>query len=358
MKKNSLHNRIFIGLFLLLCLLPVLGMLVFGPAKPAANEILASKPKLISRDGEWNRDFLSDLSDYVGDRFYARQQCITAWSVLNAKLFGTSADESVVLGKNGSLYYAESLNDYMGISLSDAEIRTAAENLLAIQQYVEAKGASFVFAVAPNKNSLYPTDMPGYIPADHENGNAVRLMQAMDELGVHYADLSAALSAEEKQLYYRTDSHWTTEGAALGADTLLTALGRPTNYYSGSFTAGDEHRGDLYEMLYPAGTFTETDSVPVSGFSFETASNPNGGEAPTIKASCAAGQRTLLCWRDSFGNALYPWLAESFAEATFLRANPYDLSKLEETGADTVIIELVERNIGWLVSRPPVIPEN
>ena len=74
----------------------------------------------------------------------------------------------------------------------------------------------------------------------------------------------------------------------------------------------------------------------------------------TIESTCRTGTGTLLCWRDSFGNSLYPYLAQRFEKATFLRASSYDLTKLGE--ADTVIIELVERNIPRLVQNAPVFP--
>ena len=44
--KNKMLHLLYIGLFLLICLTPFLGMLIFGPSEAAANEILASPPKL------------------------------------------------------------------------------------------------------------------------------------------------------------------------------------------------------------------------------------------------------------------------------------------------------------------------
>ena len=50
---------IFALLCLILCASLSLGMLVFGPAEAAANERLASKPKLIQKE-KWNPDYLTD----------------------------------------------------------------------------------------------------------------------------------------------------------------------------------------------------------------------------------------------------------------------------------------------------------
>ena len=58
--------------------------------------------------------------------------------------------------------------------------------------------------------------------------------------------------------------------------------------------------------------------------------------------------------RDSFGNALHADLAEDFGEALFSRAMPYDLSLMDDVQPDTLIVELVERNLCWLCTRPPL----
>jgi len=61
---------------------------------------------------------------------------------------------------------------------------------------------------------------------------------------------------------------------------------------------------------------------------------------------------TLLMFRDSFGNTLHQDLAESFSQACFSRAMPYDLSMLD---ADTLIVEIVERNLVDLSTKAPLM---
>ena len=41
------------------------------------------------------------------------------------------------------------------------------------------------------------------------------------------------------------------------------------------------------------------------------------------------GRYPQLCWRDSFGIALYPYLAETFHDAVFSRSATYDLVRLK-----------------------------
>ena len=64
------------------------------------------------------------------------------------------------------------------------------------------------------------------------------------------------------------------------------------------------------------------------------------------------GTGRLLAYRDSFGNLLYPYLADSSASARFSRSTMYDLT-LE---ADRVLVELVERNLKYLVTYGAIMP--
>ena len=354
--KNTVLNRIVITVFLLFCLIPSLGMAVFGESEAGANEVLAKFPELTDKNGVLNCDYLSEVSDWAGDRFAFRQQMITAWSRINAALFRTSAEDKVVMGNNGWLYFSDSLNDYVGLSLEDQKLEAIARNIALIQEYVESKGAGFVFTIAPNKNSIYPEYMPGYVPHADGSSNTKKLMPYFEKYGIAYADLFSVISAENETLYFRTDSHWDNKGAALAADAILTGLGRDSAFFNSEFSKGEEHKGDLYEMLYPAGDLTETDLRYVPGFSFTTAKDPNGGNAINIESLSENSTGRLMCWRDSFGVALYPYLAESFRDARFSRSAAYDLIRIESEETDAVVIEIVERNLNYLIENMAVYP--
>ena len=346
MKKTV--SVILISVFILLCALPSLMMLFFGPAKATANEILSPEASFVDSSGKFNKSVLNDFSDWFSDRFAFRSELSTFWAGINAKLFGISVENKVILGKNDWLYYRETIDDYSGVRLTEDELRRAAENLLSIQNYCASKNVDFVFTVAPNKNSLYFENMPTIINRSIDASNARRLYDMLDELNVHHADLYSAFTSENEVLYFKTDSHWTSKGAALAADRLLGELGRESSWYSSDFSLQKPHTGDLYEMLYPAGKTTETDWVPSRDFTYICESDPNGGNALNIRTSCENGTGSLLCWRDSFGISLYPYLAESFSKAYFSRASSYNISLIEDGDYDTVIIEIVERNISRL----------
>ena len=350
MKKTL--SLLFAALFLALCLIPSLELLITGGSGAAANQVLAPKPVLLKSDGRLNTAWLEDLSRYVNDRFSLRQEAVTLWARLNAGLLHSSVTDQVILGKDGWLYFSATIPDYTRSNpMTERELWCAARRLWLLQEYAEAQGGQFLFTVAPNKNQLYPEGMPTLAVADGPT-NTEALYRKLDEMGIAHLDLHAIFrAADPERLYFNTDSHWTSRGAALAADAILHAIGRESAYFGGPFTSGT-HKGDLYEMLYPTGTETEPDPVYAPGFSFEASSaNP---DSISISTKSAAGEGTLLMYRDSFGRSLYPYLAEAYGEAFFSRKNDYDPTALQPGGA--LVIELVERNLRYLLDYTPTMP--
>jgi hypothetical protein len=109
-------------------------------------------------------------------------------------------------------------------------------------------------------------------------------------------------------------------------------------------------------MLYPAGTELEQGAELARARRFSYVGAVRGPDDLTIRTSCETGEGSLLMFRDSFGSALHADMAESFRTACFSRLNPYDLTLLDKEGADTLVVELVERNLSWLTEKAPVMP--
>jgi len=346
---KKILKGLFVACILLMGAALTVGILFAGPAPAGANEVLSQAPSLTNRDGSFNKDVLSDTADWLSDRFFGRQMLISLNNRLTGVLFGNSATDDVILGKDGWLYYASTLSDYTGTTpMTDRELFCAANNLALISQHCTENGRQFAFLIAPNKNSLYPENMPDYgITA--ETTNARRLQEKLEALDVVYIDLFAAFDRPEN-LYFAHDSHWNSQGAALGADRINAAFGLQTDYFGDPFAASSPHKGDLYEMLYPA--FSDTEQNPIYGekLVFDYTSSATQPDSITLLTK-GQGSRSLLCYRDSFGNLLYPYLADSSSDARFSRSTSYDLTQEGEH----VLIELVERNLSYLYTYLPVM---
>lgn len=356
---------------LALVLAPSVGMIWFRADSTTENRELAPVPSLFEEDGSWNLDILSDLGGYFEDHFAFRNQLVAMNAAARAAL-GSSATDQVVVGTDGWLYYGGTLPDYLGQNrLSDRELRSIAHNLALAQGYVEGLGARFAFAVAPNKNALYPGHMPYYYLASEGPSNWERLVPYLDEAGVDYVDWKRLFAGDSGVWYLKTDSHWDNRGALMAANELLSATGRRGLLLDvGSATARADFMGDLESMLMPFGAqpevnyyyagyneneggYAETDA-PDLKWDF-TEGSERAVTASWTQAESDAGQGSLLMFRDSFGNALLPYLASSFERSAFSKMVPYNLPTAAQLSADTVVIERAERHLGYLAETPPIM---
>lgn len=350
MRKNGLYGA-FVGLFLAICLTFSLGTLAFGTSQAGANEQLQRQPTWLDKDGKINDNVLSDTAAWVNDHFFLRQELVSTDHYLTGALFQVSGVDSVILGKDGWLYYGPTVDNYTGLSaLSEREVFAVSRNLFLMQQFCQSQGKEFAFLVAPNKNSLYPQFMPELgVQAAQPDG--IRVLQQLEMLQVQTVDIYGAF-ANAPILYFETDSHWNPRGAALAADLVNQAFGKTSSYYAGPFQLAKEpYTGDLYEMLYPAFAGMEQQEVYAGQLAFSYEGNAQKPDSITLRTvSDKAG--SLLAYRDSFGNVLYPYLADSYGTARFSRSTTYDL-----TGTETyVLLEIVERNLRTLLTNLPIMP--
>lgn len=358
MKQRTKAN-LAAGAFFCACLIPSLGMLIQPPVRSAANQTLAPPPALTTEEGGLNPAVLQEITDYTADHFALRQQMITANAALEGLIFRTSAEDSVLMGRDGWLFYRETLDGYLHTaSMTERQLWSAAHTLALMTEYVQGQGARLVFTAAPNKVSLYPQYLP-YVGSPLEGESDVeRLLPLLEAEGVTYIDLFAPFRAQEAVLYFRTDSHWNTQGAALAQKSLLEGLGKDFQpfWLERERVVPDSHRGDLYEMVYPTGGGMEWDMEFDRPFTFSYVRPIRSPEDQRIETENPSKTGTLLMFRDSFGNSLFPFLAEEFGRCLFSRPVPYQLTLAEETEADTVLVELVERNLDYLCTQAPVFP--
>lgn len=349
--------KIYIALFLCICALPSAGLLFGGMEESMENRDTAQAPVLFTETGV-NVAFLRDAGAWFEDHFAFRNEWVTGHALLMGKLFHVSSQESVITGKDGWLFYRDSLEDFQGAELlSERKLFHVAHSMAMIQRYAQENGIKFVFTIAPNKNSLYGEYMPYYYQAFRSGeSNLGRLQKYLDSEGVNYVDLYGLLKNQAGRcLYHKRDSHWNNEGAALASDAVLSCLEKEHLSYAGrQYSIRKDFEGDLDKMLYPAAVTPEEeiyyDPTPQFAYVEEVESN----FAPKI-ATVSSGGGSLVMYRDSFGNALLPYMAEAYGDAYFSRGLPYHLSDLREHGADTLVIERAERFLPDMACEAPIM---
>lgn len=347
---------LFVGLALLVCLVPFLGTFVAPTTESTEKRTLAAAPELTNDEGQVNVNLLQDSGMWFTDHFALRNVLVSTDSLVRAKLFHTSANSQVIIGDDGWLFYDGTLPDYQGTrETTDRTLDNVAFNLSLIQGYVQSTGAEFRFTLVPNKNTVYGQYMPSRYGTSEEEHDAIRLKSFLEQRNVNYVDLMSvmgeAAASGEDQLYYATDTHWNAKGALLGYRGLISTLSGTYDDYAGLEWASAEHMGDLESMLYPVGARAEEDAVlsPEPAYSFVEGEDVEDASLATV----SNGSGRLLMFRDSFANALIPYLAPQFEEARFTKMTPYDLTAVASYKPDVVIWERAERELLDLASEPP-----
>lgn len=354
---------VYTALAALMCLLPSAGMLLSGSGGTASASDAVEPPQLVAEDGTPNVSFLSEAGEWFEANIAFRDELISANSALLEHVFGTSAqpgEGGVVVGTDGWLYYADSLDDYQGVNqLSERQLFDIAHQMRLLQDYVEGQGAHFAFTIAPNKATLYPEHMPYYYANGviTSVGTYERITEVLEQEGVNYVNLYDALASGEEVLYHERDSHWTTAGAAIAAAQVMDALGHEHRDYAQEERSVQlDYTGDLDQMLYPAFTAALPEVHYANAPAFEYVKEVESNFDPKISTTSAAAG-SLVMYRDSFGNALLPFMAEGYGEAYFSRGVPYQAAAdLETTGADTVVVERAERFLPDMLGAAPLIP--
>ena len=340
-----------------LLFVPSVTMPFFSDDGSSENRELAEFPQLRGEDGSFNGGYTDELDSWISDHIGFRKLLAGANSAWQSKLFGKSAEESVIVGDDGWLFYAETESDFLNVAtLSGRNINNIVRTLELMQEFAESHGAEFAVAVVPNKNTVYPEKMPYYyLPLDAD-GNLELLEAALADSVVNYADIRSAFSVADDILYQKTDSHWDYRGALLGYKTIMDSVEYPYNEFDGlTFEARTDWDGDLAGMLYADAAKQDVQYYPEYEFGYKIVSHETGVEAITLQTVNPNGQGKLIIFRDSFCNTMQTYLSESFAEATLSRAYPFVMDNVTKYDADVCVLEIVERNIPNLAKRAPVM---
>lgn len=356
MKKS--FKVIFIIVFFMICAYPLYGMLWYEEHEVTENKVLAAFPEFVDENGDWNINYMSELGDYFSDHFAGRQEFITANALVNGKIFKSSSEDIVVVGKDGWLYYKDSLGDYQGTKrMTQRGLNNIVTSLSLIQEYVEDLGKEFLFVVAPNKNSLYSQNMPYYYPIREKNNTLECLEPMMLEENIAYVDVKTMFLNAEGIYYHLGDSHWDNRGAIMVQNKLLDTLGKDyVSMFDYEPVIQTDFEGDLDKIFYPLARHQEIEWDYSKYFTFIYSDGNPDTTQPHIETTNTAKEGALVMVRDSFGNSLVPFMAEEFGEAYFTKVVPYRVDEMEKRDADVYIIEIVERNLDQFQRKAPVIP--
>ena len=314
-------------------------------------------------------EFMEKFEDYVTDQFPLRDQWIQL-KAYSERALGKQENNKVYFGTDGQTLFAQ----FNAPSPGDLEQKVGFVNALGQNLTVPV-----YFSLVPDKSWAWAMFLPENAP-NIDDGSTIEKAQALCGDRVTYIDLRTMLTGE-RDAFYRTDHHWTTMGARLAFQRLMSGMDlvRPIaaedlnglSYQGLSYT---EVSGSFYGTTYSSSgaAWVEPDSIyaviPEGGTGGrvtvdrypEGVAIPGGlyypeklevkdkyayflgGNQPlcVIKNPDAASGK-LLVIRDSYADSLAPFLAEEFQEVHLfdLRYNNTALTQyVADNGIDQVLV--------------------
>ncbi len=140
------------------------------------------------------------------------------------KMFNISLNESqVVVGKDKFFFLGNSFRNVMdkakGTFLySNKDIDIWSNKLKRLQDWYEKQGIQFIVVVASNKHTVYSDKLPdGILYKENETITDDIVKHSLNK-DIHILNLKKALreKKQDKQLFFRTDTHWNNYGALIG----------------------------------------------------------------------------------------------------------------------------------------------
>ena len=322
-------------------------------------------------------EFPAGFSAYMDDNFGLRGTLLRWYNLLLLEL-GASPSLRVVVGREGWLFYNnfEITNQNRGaMPLSPGELDLYVERFRSRREAVERRGLHYVLLPVPEKNSVYPE----FLPESLRRAGPSRFAQLLAQLEKRgepvVQTLPPLLAAKSGQarLYFQTDSHWTCRGAFVAYQALMDHI-EPLNLPGVQRVRESElvirekddrpgmdlarnilHLEDVFREHRDARCRyrTRRDLVAVRVDDGFEAKNPyrtfRQHQHWRYSLRGAEPRTRLLLYRDSYGNALIPFLLHSFDEVIVVpRPNmQFDMSLIDRYRPDIVVYEFVERSLYW-----------
>lgn len=323
----------FVTAFFCLFLGGLLAVHVFLPDREKSeteNRTLAQLPEF-SWEALKDGSYTEAIESYFADQFPLRD----GWT-------GMKARAEQLLGKRefNNIYLA---GDTLISKVETPDGTLLENNLSYIDRLKDKANANVVVGFIPSAAEIWKDKLPAGAQSWDQTG-----LLSMSQVDFH----TALKEHAEEQIFYRTDHHWTTLGAFYGANALLESLDREP-LKEEDFTveiASPDFNGTLYSqsgihwlepdtmeywvnesgLTVTSWSTGKPETVPLYDRGYLHAKDKYssflGGNQPlcVIKnENLPAEAGKLLLIRDSYSDALAPFLSQRFAEVHLLDLRYY-----------------------------------
>lgn len=366
---RRIADGVLIALFLLAISLPVVDMIFKLDPTPNSEMRTLSPAPTFALNATALKALPTQVKNWTADHFGFRNFMMRQHGLMKVFGLGVTSSSHVVLGKKDPaatdpataqwLFYAA--YNTMNYSLhrkpfTFEQLETWKRIMLRRQAWLKARGARYVFVIAPNSQSIYPEFLPDELQGVTQVTRADQLIEHLrvntdiEVIDLRHALRQARQANPQQRLFHRTDTHWNDVGSFYAYLDLAERLKlhypslKPLRWDQFEITRKTTQGGDLAGVLGGKDFFLEDrfDMVPRAPFVLRVARERH--MEPVIRASAPDPDKVrLVMFRDSFGEAMMSYLAEHFEKSLFVWTDQFDEQHLLDMKPTLVITEIVER---------------
>lgn len=310
---------------------------------PNENRYLAEPPKLTG-DRLLSGQFQKDLEDYLRDQIGFRDGWITIKTGVQ-KSCGNTDIGGAYVGKDGYDFEKITPED-VDDTLFRRNTQTVAEYFDSVSDMVEPNRLSFL--LVPTSGLVMEDKLPKNARLFDQSKYIDDVQRAMEDY--NFIDVRQELAThKDEYIYYRTDHHWTTDGAYIAYEKWCESTGHDCVGRDAlrQQIVTENFRGSLYSKILDADsaydciwTYGPKDAEPFGSenivvtidnketkdtcYAIEKLEEKdkyayffggNYGEVRIENTALEQGdteERNLLVVKDSFANSFVPFLTESY----------------------------------------------
>lgn len=334
-------------------------------------------------DGSWQSGF----ARWMQDQFALRDVWVNTQRAADEIVFQKVEEGGILLGKDHWMFTKL-------FTVDDATQKQLAKNVQAVSDFAAAHPGKVTFLLAPSASVIYPEELPAGAPMADENAMLDDIFTTVGQ-NASVLDLRPTFTADKNKneyLYFKTDHHWTADGAYYAYRELMKAKGMTasalTDYtrteypgFIGSFYQYSNQSDTLknnpdtvvaYTPTCNDLTYTDTDGNQKTGHVVSDATQYSEGNKylcficgdqpyERIDNPNITDGSSCVVIKESYGNAFVPFLANSYqtvhvVDYRYFSGNLIDLVK--ENGIQDVIyvnnanalIESAAKNMTRIIS--------
>ncbi len=317
---------------------------------PLENRFLAKLPAF-SIEALVDGSFMQKMDDWINDHFVARD----IWVAVKSDM-----EKGIGKKDNNGVFFGE---DRLIEDIKQPDMEIVDANIQGIKKFVQSNKIPSYLMLVPSTSGVLTHKIPRYAPTWNQEEFISEVNKRLEGIVTPIPIYNTLYENRDKNIYYRTDHHWTTDGAYLGYKEVEKIMDLKPKDIS-EFKI-EEKSNSFYGTLYSKAAYThitpdviktynlgEIEKFTVIGsegekeyasmyfdkylnekdkYSYFLGSNE---ALVKIKTKSTTGKK-LLMFKDSYSHCFAPFLTEDYSEITlvdlrYINMNIDDLVNIEE----------------------------